>query len=194
MVRVLLLMVSTIGSDEELLQALSRGDPGSLALLYRRHGGRMVGFARRFVGSQGSAEDVVVDLMRRWLERPPHVRKAERLTAFLASSVYHAAVDWIREDRAAQGRPPRADAGSATREQAATYPSRKRESLRRRLSNALGLLSNEDRTLLETHYGQALTSDECMALLQISRGAFHQRLHRARSRLARLLEAEDSHE
>jgi DNA-directed RNA polymerase specialized sigma24 family protein len=50
-------------------------------------------------------------------------------------------------------------------------------------------MSHADRLLLEVHYGQALTPDECVSWLQISRPAFHQRLHRARVRLARLLAA-----
>jgi RNA polymerase sigma-70 factor (ECF subfamily) len=187
-------MVSSIDSDEELLDALRRGEPRALGLLYQRHGGRMLGFARRFVGNQESAEDVVVDLMRRWLERPPRVRDAQRLTSFLATSVYHAAVDWIREDRAGQGRPPRSDQESDPRGDAALYSTGDREQLQRTLNNALARLSSADRTLLETHYGQALTSEECMTLLHVSRVAFHQRLHRARKRLASLLEAEASDE
>jgi len=59
--------------------------------------------------------------------------------------------------------------------------------MRTRLTAALERLSSSDRLLLETHYGQALTTEECMALLGISRAAFHQRLHRSRTRLARLL-------
>lgn len=187
-------MVSTTESDEELLAALKRGEPRSLGLLYQRHGGKMVGFARRFLRDQESAEDVVVDLMRRWLERPPSVREAERMTAFLATSVYHAAVDWIREDRAEQGRPPRSVRESDPRTPVAIFPSAERQRLRHGLSSALGRLSSDDRTLLEARYGRALTSEECMSVLQITRAAFHQRLHRARTRLASLLEAEESDE
>jgi DNA-directed RNA polymerase specialized sigma24 family protein len=51
------------------------------------------------------------------------------------------------------------------------------------------MLRDDERLLLEAHYGRALTAEECMSQLGITRAAFHQRVHRARTRLARLLEA-----
>lgn len=155
----------------------------------------MVAFARRYVGDEALAEDVVENLMQRWLEDPPRLHDGQRLSAFLSVSVYHAAIDWIRRERAEQGMAPRGQAdvlepdrrrsGAVSRPRLDDSP----ETLRLRLSAALERLSSPDRLLLESHYGHALTADESMALLGISRPAFHQRLHRARARLLRLLEA-----
>lgn len=186
-------MVSTAESDRDLLEALRRGEAPSLAALYQRYGGKMLGFARRFVADQDAAEDVVIDLFRRWLERPPRVQDAEGLSAFLATSVYHAAVDWVRRDRAEQGQTPRLqrDLDAAGQGMIAVSQDASREVLQSRLASALEQLSNQDRTLLESHYGHALTTEECMTMLQVSRAAFHQRLHRARERLARLLAEEE---
>ena len=176
--------------------ALSRGEPAAIAVLYQRHGPRMIAFARRYVRHQGTAEDIVVGLLGKWLERPPQVAEAQRLVAFLATSVYHAAVDWIRRERAEQGQPPRGVPIAASADGRVSGPLAESsidaspEALRSRLSAALGQLSNSDRLLLETHYGQALSPEECMDVLQISRAAFHQRLHRARTRLARVLAGE----
>lgn len=184
-------------SDQQLLLDLSRGRPQAVALLYQQHGPRMVGFARRYVNSSGAAEDVVVGLLGRWLEHPPHVREVERLSAFLATSVYHAAVDWMRRDRAEQGQPPRGTPSVGPVDSRKRAPlaepesTASRQSLQARLENALGRLSGSDRLLLETHYGRALTPDECMAQMAIGRAAFHQRLHRARTRLARLLASDE---
>jgi RNA polymerase sigma factor (sigma-70 family) len=158
----------------------------------------MVAFARRYVTEDGVAEDIVEELLRRWLERPPHVHNHDRLNAFLATSVYHAAIDWMRRDRAEQGRPPRSPDETGLRDGRkspwVTEPNtgESRESLQRRLATALEQLSGPDRLLLEAHYGQALTPDECMTLLGIGRDAFHQRLHRARGRLAGLLATGDA--
>jgi RNA polymerase sigma factor (sigma-70 family) len=166
-------------------------------VLYQRHGQRMIAFARRYVRHQGTAEDVVVGLLGKWLERPPQMAEAQRMAAFLATSVYHAAIDWIRRERAEQGHPPRletaASSGDGRRSGPLTEPSAaaSHESLRSRLGAALEGLSSSDRLLLETHYGQALSPEDCMAVLQISRAAFHQRLHRARTRLAQLLAGEE---
>jgi len=173
-------------SDYDLLDALARGETEAIATLYTRHGARMVAFAARYVRNPGAAEDVVITLLGRWLERPPKVREAERMSAFLATSVYHAAIDWIRRERAEQGQPPRA--GSA--EQLPRAPV-DRVDMRTRLAAALVKMSAPERLLLETHYGRALTTEECMEQLGISRAAFHQRLHRARSHLSELLEAEN---
>jgi RNA polymerase sigma-70 factor, ECF subfamily len=176
---------AALQSEQGLLDALAAGEPQAVATLYMRHGARMVAFARRYVREPAAAEDVVISLLGRWLERPPQVREAERLSAFLATSVYHAAIDWMRRERAEQGQPPRA--GSAEPAPRARVD---RVDVRARLGAALDKLSARERLLLETHYGQALTTAECMEQLGISRAAFHQRLHRARARLADLLEAE----
>jgi RNA polymerase sigma-70 factor (ECF subfamily) len=179
-------------SDEDLLRSLGDGEPQAVALLYQRYGSKMVAFARRYVADEGSAEDVVVEILRRWLERPPSVHDVERLSAFLATSVYHAAIDWIRRDRAEQGQPPRITADvSQHADRTPTEGRAIRERLAARLGTALDQLSGPDRLLLETHYGQALTAEECMTQLGISRAAFHQRLHRARTRLARLLATDE---
>ena len=170
--------------DHELLLALARGETQAVAALYQRHGARMVAFARRYVKAEGAAEDVVAGLIGRWLERPPRPREAERLTAFLATSVYHAAIDWTRRERAQSGRPPQDPQPEEGPDRA---PRIARVDMRSRLAPALEKLSADDRTLLESHYGHALTTEECMELLGITRAAFHQRLHRARERLAELM-------
>lgn len=143
----------------------------------------MVAFALRYVANRSTAEDVVIGLFGRWLERPPRIQDAERIATFLATSVYHASIDWLRRERAERGERPR-HAVPQRETRAAPVP---REDLRGRLQPALQGLSSEDRLLLETHYGHALTVEECMELLGVSRAAFHQRLHRARARLAALL-------
>ena len=176
--------------ERELRESLFRGEADSVTRLFHRHAARMVGFARRYVGDAATAEDVVADLFERWLRHPPRVREHERLGAFLATSVHHAAVDWIRRERAAQGVPPRVAADP--------LPDRRRKrnwgvapggDLQVRLATALEQMSDSDRLLLETHYGRALTPEECCSLMRISRDAFHQRLHRARMRLSELMNA-----
>jgi RNA polymerase sigma factor (sigma-70 family) len=184
---------STSDNDDALLRALGEADVHAVALLYQRHGAKMTSFARRYVNDQGSAEDIVADLLGRWLERPPVVHDAERVAAFLARSVYHAAIDWIRRERASQGRPPRAEKPVVVADRRLSGPisdpgaERSKETLRSRLAGALDQLSVADRLLLEGHYAQALTPSESMRLLGINRAAFDQRLHRARMRLAHLL-------
>lgn len=159
----------------------------------------MVAFAERFVNDRSSAEDVVVGLLGRWLERPPNPSSVDRIGAFLATSVYHAAIDWIRRERAQQGRSPRREPDqSVVADRRRAGPVRElnsmesREAMQRRLASALERLSASERLLLESHYGHALTAQECMDNLGISRPAFHQRLHRARVHLAQALAEEEA--
>jgi RNA polymerase sigma factor (sigma-70 family) len=179
-------------ADGDLLRALADGEPHAVAHLYERYGSKMIAFARRYVGDE--AEDVVDDLIQRWLEQPPQPRDPQRLSSFLAVSVYHAAIDWIRRQRSGQGQVPRSNAdparsgGTRAIPGAASSAHGTLETLKARLNAALERLSGTDRLLLESHYGRALTVEECMDILGISRPAFHQRLHRARGRLLRLLE------
>ena len=178
-------------ADGDLLRGLADGEPEAVARLFERYGSKMVAFARRYVGDE--ADDVVDELMRRWLEDPPRPRDSGRLSSFLAVSVYHASIDWIRRERAARGEAPRQPADDSALESRGssvtpTLSAEPRQQLEARLAAALERLSSADRLLLESHYGRALTADECMALLGISRDAFHQRVHRARARLLSLLE------
>ncbi|HKC18807.1 MAG TPA: RNA polymerase sigma factor [Candidatus Dormibacteraeota bacterium] len=183
-------------TDQELLEALGRGEPEAIAAVYRRHGGRMVAFALRYVTDRSAAEDVVVDLIGRWLERPPRIAEVNRISAFLATSVYHAAIDWLRRERSEQGQSPRSQIQAAPDRRLAgpiSIPaSTPAVELRERIAGALDRVPPADRLLLESHYGRALSAEECMTELGITRAAFHQRLHRARTRLARLLELDET--
>jgi RNA polymerase sigma-70 factor, ECF subfamily len=188
-------ILSAVGveADELLLEALGEGDPEAVASVYRRHGPKMVAFARRYVTDPGAAEDIVIGLIGRWLERPPATRRIEHLAAFLATSVYHASIDWIRRERAQQGQAPRGDESQTRLGAGPVFDpdhGTSRESLRERLSAAMEQLRGDERLLLEAHYGRALTAEECMSRLGITRAAFHQRVHRARTHLAQLLETE----
>lgn len=189
---------ASVPGDDELLRALGEGEVHAIALVYQRHGAKMVSFARRYVNDPGSAEDVVAELLGHWLERPPRIRDADRISAFLSTSVYHAAIDWIRRERVAHGSPPRGEPAVVLADGRLKGPisdagrEASKDALRTRLANALDQLSPADRLLLEGHYAQALTPSESMQLLGINRAAFDQRLHRARTRLAELLSMDES--
>jgi RNA polymerase sigma-70 factor, ECF subfamily len=183
----------SVDPDQLVLQRMAEGDPDAVAAVYRRHGARMVAFAKRYVGDLGAAEDVVIGLIGRWLERPPRTQTVEHVSGFLAASVYHAAIDWLRRERTEQGRPPRHDPSPShlgTVPVAEVDSATSRAAMRARLAAAMEQMRDDERLLLEAHYGRALTVDECISQLGITRAAFYQRVHRARERLARLLEAE----
>ncbi|HEV8550297.1 MAG TPA: sigma-70 family RNA polymerase sigma factor, partial [Polyangiaceae bacterium] len=49
-------------TDEELLLAVQRSEPAALAELYLRHAPRMLGVARRVLGTRRDAEDTLQDV------------------------------------------------------------------------------------------------------------------------------------
>src|SRR5690349_6382938 len=58
-------------SDHDLMARAGRGDAGAFRTLTQRHGGRAVALARRMLGSEAHAEDIVQDaFLRVWTNAP----------------------------------------------------------------------------------------------------------------------------
>lgn len=87
-------------TDEQLVQALSEGDPHGLAVLSERHARPVYSLALRILGDPGWAEEVAQDvLLRLWTK--PQLYDATRgdLRRWLLSITHHAAVDGLRGRR-----------------------------------------------------------------------------------------------
>lgn len=87
-------------TDEQLVQALSEGDPHGLAVLSERHARPVYSLALRILGDPGWAEEVAQDvLLRLWTK--PQLYDAARgdLRRWLLSITHHAAVDGLRGRR-----------------------------------------------------------------------------------------------
>src|SRR3954454_11069916 len=55
-------------ADHELMECAAKGDGQAFRILAARHGGRALGLARRFLGNEAMAEDVVQDaFLRVWI-------------------------------------------------------------------------------------------------------------------------------
>lgn len=175
-------------SDGELLRGLSTGDREALRTIVTEHGDRMVDHARRVVGDVQLAEEVVQDLVVRWIKTPPRTGGYTRLGAFLFVATRHAASDWIVRERGQRGLPP-TDEGGPERDRrevdaiSPAAPGDTRARLEDLLRRAMTDLTEDDRELLEMRYGATLSVDECAEYLAISREALHKRLQRARDRL-----------
>lgn len=175
-------------SDGELLRGLSVGDRESLRLIFTEHGDRMVDHARRVVGDGQLAEEVVQDLLERWIKTPPRTGGYTRLGAFLFVATRHAASDWILRERGQRGLAPTDEVGPVRdrREVEAISPAAAgdtRTRLEELFRHAMTDLSDDDRELLEMRYGASLSIDECAEYLATSREVLHKRLQRARDRL-----------
>src|SRR5271155_3943245 len=92
-------------SDGQLVLAIARYQDEALAEVYRRHGGAVLGLARRITGSQHEAEDVVQEVFLRLWKQPERFDPARgALRSFLLTQSHGRAVDHVRSLTARQNR------------------------------------------------------------------------------------------
>jgi len=95
-------------TDEALAAAAAAGDHRALESVYRRHGGAVLGLARRVLRNQGLAEEVAQEVFVRFW-RDPGRFDPERapLRAFLLRDAHGRAVDLLRTEIARRAREER---------------------------------------------------------------------------------------
>jgi RNA polymerase sigma-70 factor (ECF subfamily) len=142
-------------SDEELVGRVARGDAEALSLLYDRHRGVVFGLALRILRDRAEAEEVLTDVFfQAWRSAAGFEPLRGSVAGWLVTLCRSRAIDRLR----ARGRrgsaaetlmqqetfPP---AAIASPEQAVFLEER-----RRRVADALGHLTPEQRTALELAY------------------------------------------
>ena len=75
------------------------GSKDSRDAFYRLHAAAAFRRARRLLGSDADADDVVHDVFLSLFERPDHARHADDVTAYLYGAVTHACLNRIRNGR-----------------------------------------------------------------------------------------------
>lgn len=163
--------------DEILAMRAADGDERAFAVLVRRHGGYLVGFATRVLGSRADAEDCVQDALIVAWRRLPELRNPGQVRAWLSTIVARKATD---RQRAARPTTPIEDAeplavGPAPDEAALT--SSQLDTLR----TALDTLPIEQRTVWLLREVSGYGYEEIARELGISATAVRGRLSRARA-------------
>lgn len=186
--------------DAGLLARLRRGDPQAFETLVRRYGGRLLATARRFVGNDELARDVVQDAYLAAFRALDGFNGAARLSTWLHRIVVNAALMKLRSRRrrpedSIEDLLPRFDdtghwaeppsAGNAPVDVAFD-----REESRRMVRRAIEALPETHRAVLLLRDIEELDTDETAAMLDITPNAVRTRLHRARQALRTLLERE----
>jgi RNA polymerase sigma-70 factor, ECF subfamily len=85
-------------TDEQLLAAVGRRELGALEALYERYQRLALGLARRMLGDEQAAEDVVQDVfLAVW--RQAHLYRRERgaVKTWLLAMAHHRAIDRLRQ-------------------------------------------------------------------------------------------------
>ena len=162
--------------DGELVRLALGGDQVAMQRLYTRHHGRVFALALRLTGSRTDAEDVVQDVfLRAW-------RALERFRgeASFATWIYRIALNLCR-DRFKQRKPIEPEVEGAVAPTAADGIAR------RRLSAALGQLSEGYREVLVMHDVLELKHPEIAQILGVEVGTSKSQLHKARASMRQLL-------
>lgn len=166
--------------------------------VYERHKGIMYRVARAHVREQSEADDAVSDALMRLFRNAGRLRGlSERaIVDYVAEAVHSAAIDNERRRRTERSRLVSADADALEANGFYTMKSaeerrdeeRRQELLLARLREALGELSEADRTLLVGKYIDGESDEALAARLGVQTASVRMKLTRARKRARRIIE------
>jgi len=170
-------------TDEALAVATAGGDHGALEAVYRRHGGAVLGLARRVLRNPALAEEVAQEVFVRFW-RDPGRFDPERapLRAFLLRDAHGRAVDFLRTEVARRAREEREQSQASDR-----VPGPEQEvwsSIRsERVRSALQKLPAEEREAVVLAFYGGLTYQEVARRLGEPEGTVKSRIRRGLERL-----------
>ena len=183
--------------DAALLEGLRAGDESAYEALVRRHAGRLLAVARRFLSCEADAADAVQDAFLSAFRALGSFREGSALGTWLHRIVVNACLSKLRSRR----RRPETSldllpAFDESGQHTASVPpwSRgaedvlSREETRAQVRACIDRLPESYRTVLLLRDIEALDTEEAARALGTTPGAVKVSLHRARQALRRLLE------
>lgn len=176
--------------EQELIARAQDGDRAAFAALVREHGDMVYTLARRLVGDPHLASDVSQETMIRAWKALPKFRGDARLSTWLHRITVNTA--WTHKERAKRHAGPSIDdIGELPAAIDSQHPEVAGElaELRGRLKHALDALPEAQRQIVVMKDVYGWSHAEIAEAAGISVTAAKVRLHRARARLARTLEA-----
>jgi RNA polymerase sigma-70 factor, ECF subfamily len=192
--------VPTSDGESALVERLRGGDQQAFEVLVRQYGGRMLAIARRFVGTDEDARDVVQEAYLAAFRAIDTFAGAARLSTWLHRIVVNAALMKLRTRRrrpeeSIDGLLPRFDdtghwAEPVSNWETSTDTLVERQETRAMVRNAIDQLPPNYRTVLLLRDIEELDTEETASLLGVTPNAVKTRLHRARQALRTLLQRE----
>jgi RNA polymerase sigma factor (sigma-70 family) len=172
-------------SDEQILEAVGRGDDDALGVLYDRFGQLAYRLAYRILRDQALAEDAVQEaFLTVWRSADSYKRERAKPSTWILTVVHRRAVDLVRREQRRRGEPletaPEPTAGPADED----------ASLRDRraaVQSALRELPGDQRQALELAYYGGLTQSELAERLGVPLGTVKSRMFAGLGRLRELL-------
>lgn len=185
--------VATASGDDELVTRLRRGERMAIGEAYAAHHAAVRAFARRLVGDDAAAEDIVHDTFVALPDAAPRFRGEGSLRGFLIGVAANRGRRHIRSAmRRRRAMVRLAEANSDRGEDHAPDPGEvaMRKALADRLSAALDELPMDQRVAFVLCEVEQRTSVEVATILDVPEGTVRSRLFHARRRLRELLASE----
>ena len=175
-------------SDEQVLEAVGRGDDDALGVLYDRFGRPAYRLAFRILRDSALAEDAVQEaFLAVWRSADAYKRERAKPSTWILTVVHRRAVDIVRREQSRRGEPlevaPEPVSGPADED--AVLRDR-----RAAVQAALTELPGEQRQALELAYYGGLTQSELAERLGVPLGTVKSRMFAGLGRLRELLAAE----
>ena len=172
-------------SDEQILEAVGRGDDDALGVLYDRFGRLAYGLAYRILRDQALAEDAVQEaFLAVWRSADGYKRERAKPSTWILTVVHRRAVDLVRREERRRGEPleaaPEPTAGPADED---ASPRDRRAAVQ----SALRELPGDQRQALELAYYGGLTQSELAERLGVPLGTIKSRMFAGLGRLRELL-------
>jgi RNA polymerase sigma-70 factor (ECF subfamily) len=176
-------------SDAQLVVAVGRFHQGALAEAYRRHAGAAFGLALRITNDRALGEEVVQEVFLRLWNDPEKFDPARgTLRAYLLAQTHGRSVDLVRSESSRRLREER----GARRERGIDYDLEREVwdlALAEQLRDALGTLSDDERSAIELAYFGGHTYREVATLLGQPEGTVKSRIRSGLGRLRSTLVA-----
>jgi len=180
--------------DDDLIARLRRGERMAIGEAYAAHHAAVRAFARRLVGDEAAAEDIVHDVFVRLPDTVARFRGESVLRSFLigvaANRARHHIRGAMRRRRAMERLAVREDVRGSGAAGADPGQVAMRRRLAGRLSAALDELPMDQRVAFVLCEVEQRTAVEVAEILEVPDGTVRSRLFHARKRLRELLAAE----
>ena len=173
-------------SDEQVLEAVGRGDDDALGVLYDRFGRLAFRLAFRILRDRALAEDAVQEaFLAVWRSADAYKRERAKPSTWILTVVHRRAVDLVRREQSRRGEPlevaPEPSVGPVDED--AVLRDR-----RAAVQAALTQLPGDQRQALELAYYGGLTQSELAERLGVPLGTVKSRMFAGLGRLRELLE------
>lgn len=179
-------------SDEALIHSLALGVLWSLEILYQRYARLLYSIAYRMVPDHQIAEDLLQEtFVSVWQNASSYSSQSGSVRSWLVAIIRHRAIDYLRKLRSRQDFKI-TPIEELEHDDGPTGPDVEEEAWRAmqgaQVRNALSMLSNEQRMVIELAYFQGWTQTEIAEGYSIPLGTVKARMRLGLMRLKRILE------